>query len=733
MAASASSIAAPPNNSVPVGSTWTRVPHDINEFGGAGDQIPIDVTAGGPGFVAIGNDSVGPKTQPAVWLSEDGMAWSRSPLSTTAVDPTTAVLWDSIATGADGTIVVVGTEGIGCVDTFRITMFGACERTRPAAWWSADGATWNRVADEAQVFHDGGDSTMIDVVATDFGFLAIANRRVQAEWTIEILASADGRAWRRAHSIDRDWPLGATSLAATEVGVIAFIREFPDRIVEPRQATEAGGGWVLSGTTVESPAATGQLVSVTLDATSFIDQLVGTADAFGSRRGGGPLTWSESGTVFALSSGENEVRTIQSTTDGVSWEPSIIDAVPSAFDTIGVVATPDGLTMVQFSIDGDTLATPSWVSSDGASWEASGVVPPPLARVETGAEGSGGRSGSVHVIISDNAGQTAVAVGSDDTLGDADAAFWYSTAILPNGETEAPSAAATTPDYSTPVGCKMETDAQCRNSNLDGADLAGVSAPGIDLSASNLAGANLIGANLAGADLTAADLRGADLTGADLKGAILDATRFDRAILDGADLTGAVIELTDFSAASMRAVTATATDFDGSGGDGSILDDSDLTEANLSSSSFRFVRMRNADLSRSNLRGANVSGALAGSSVFRDADLQGASFGGAQLVGTAFDNIVGRSAVFTGANLRDATMDGADLTSVSLFGADLRGIDFSGSTIRTTNFIEANLTGATLPTDGLDTSDWGLTTCPDGFVTGRYPSGSCASFEGAGS
>ena len=61
----------------PDGITWSRVPHDEEVLGGDGDQNMRSVAAGGPGLVAVGFD--GPIADPdaAVWTSPDGLTWSR--------------------------------------------------------------------------------------------------------------------------------------------------------------------------------------------------------------------------------------------------------------------------------------------------------------------------------------------------------------------------------------------------------------------------------------------------------------------------------------------------------------------------------------------------------------------------------------------------------------------------------------------------------------------------------
>ncbi len=61
----------------PDGVNWSRVSHDEAVLGGSGDQSMRSVTAGGPGLVAVGRDDAGDDEDAAVWTSADGITWSR--------------------------------------------------------------------------------------------------------------------------------------------------------------------------------------------------------------------------------------------------------------------------------------------------------------------------------------------------------------------------------------------------------------------------------------------------------------------------------------------------------------------------------------------------------------------------------------------------------------------------------------------------------------------------------
>ena len=59
------------------GIAWSRAPHDESAFGGAGGQGMTGVIAAGPGLVAVGSAWSTGELGAAVWISPDGIAWSR--------------------------------------------------------------------------------------------------------------------------------------------------------------------------------------------------------------------------------------------------------------------------------------------------------------------------------------------------------------------------------------------------------------------------------------------------------------------------------------------------------------------------------------------------------------------------------------------------------------------------------------------------------------------------------
>ncbi len=92
------------------GSSWSRVPHDAELFGGD-DQSHTRiqaVTATPAGLVAVGSRLLGPDSRKIIWTSPDGAAWERLDVAgPPRLDG--ATLAHDVATAA-GTVVMVGGE-----------------------------------------------------------------------------------------------------------------------------------------------------------------------------------------------------------------------------------------------------------------------------------------------------------------------------------------------------------------------------------------------------------------------------------------------------------------------------------------------------------------------------------------------------------------------------------------------------------------------------------------------
>jgi hypothetical protein len=193
----------------PDGVTWTRVPEQ-DALGGPGGQFMCAVTVGGPGLVAVGlDDPSGVDAHAAVWLSEDGLTWTR-------VDPATienegaeepgglggAIMNDVVLT--DGALIAVGTA-----DPYSW-------QAVPAVWLSRDGATWDQILLDPGVEGDTSYSTA-DAVAVSAQGIAVVGRigDRQGFGTAGLVGeplhglgavwmSEDGASWRLAAVLDAE-------------------------------------------------------------------------------------------------------------------------------------------------------------------------------------------------------------------------------------------------------------------------------------------------------------------------------------------------------------------------------------------------------------------------------------------------------------------------------------------------------------------------------------------------
>ncbi len=90
----------------PDGITWSRVPHEETVLGGEGDQRMSSVTAGGPGLVAVGEDGLGEDFDAAVWTSPDGITWSRVPHDEAVLGGESRQRMPSVTAGGPGLVAV---------------------------------------------------------------------------------------------------------------------------------------------------------------------------------------------------------------------------------------------------------------------------------------------------------------------------------------------------------------------------------------------------------------------------------------------------------------------------------------------------------------------------------------------------------------------------------------------------------------------------------------------------
>jgi hypothetical protein len=202
----------------PDGRSWSRVP----EADGPRSPNLWDVTAGGPGFVAVGLDDKG---NPAAWYSADGMSWTEADVSLPS--------------------------GIGNVDAmFGVlpTDFGFLARGRVRngdayVWTSTDARTWRSVPDET-VFGGKGEQFILWMGHGPDGFVAGGYERPfgsavegqPAAWT-----SKDGFTWTRLASVTQsrlDALQASVSLSdhTTATGPLGSV-EVQDQMIRFRSTT----------------------------------------------------------------------------------------------------------------------------------------------------------------------------------------------------------------------------------------------------------------------------------------------------------------------------------------------------------------------------------------------------------------------------------------------------------------------------------------------------------------
>ena len=168
------------------GLDWSRLPHVDAVFGNSDVFYEItDITAGGPGYVAVGHvltregydltsfaegvllgGLTSDYQDAAVWVSENGVSWAR--VDSPSFGGPGSQLMTGVAAGEAG-IVAVGDSEDGS-----------------GAWVSDDGNTWQRVEPDPLA-----DGWVLEVVEDRGGFVAVGGIGLRPTiWT-----SADGVAW----------------------------------------------------------------------------------------------------------------------------------------------------------------------------------------------------------------------------------------------------------------------------------------------------------------------------------------------------------------------------------------------------------------------------------------------------------------------------------------------------------------------------------------------------------
>ena len=220
------------------GRTWTRF-DDLPVIRDA-DFGPSDITAGGPGVVAVG-------AQNRAWFSSDGLAWEAASVPSVP---------DDVYPGDDGrhpqiymTDVASSGDRLLALGTALLKGGGPppeYETWIPVMWTSADGRSWTDVPVDPEVFPREGS---IDALTHGpGGFVAVGSDGDRpAVWR-----SADGLGWHRVSSkafasrvalpgrSSAMWSIAASELGYVAVGVDGFC-EIECRSVEAAIWTSKDG------------------------------------------------------------------------------------------------------------------------------------------------------------------------------------------------------------------------------------------------------------------------------------------------------------------------------------------------------------------------------------------------------------------------------------------------------------------------------------------------------------
>lgn len=211
---------------------WSRVQSD--ELGGVGEQRMDGAAVLGGKVVAVGSESSGGDTDPAVWTSaDDGATWQRVDAVTSGLHETgnqamravieappglvavgheasfTGSIDAAVWTSADGTTWVRQAStlfaGPGHDDMLGVTSFGeelvvvgfgtTEGGNRDASVWVGSGGLWNRIEDDS--LGGDGDQQMTAVLAAGPGLVAVGFDDSDGDEDAAVWTSTDGRNWER--------------------------------------------------------------------------------------------------------------------------------------------------------------------------------------------------------------------------------------------------------------------------------------------------------------------------------------------------------------------------------------------------------------------------------------------------------------------------------------------------------------------------------------------------------
>ena len=318
--------AQPPRPPV-AGVDWARIPDDEAVFGPHGYGIG-DIVVGGPGLVAVGNDTS--ESLPAVWTSPDGISWSRVPYDE-AVFGMAETLMHGVAVGGPGLVAIGGQCTEADVANFRCWV--------PIVWTSEHGVVWTRLPTDEAVFQP--ESFVSDIEPFDGGLVIVgASCGEDPGCRAAVWASADGITWNRSYVDDQAGEIQAVVAAGPVLVAVGYTCDESARCRAAIWTSEDATAWTA---VPYDPNLLGEL----------------SEDAFHQIRAvatGGPG-------VVAV--GHIDRRpTVWASPDGLTW--SLVPAEENGIDgsVSDLIAGGPGLVAVGGDADGPAV----WTSIDGTEW-----------------------------------------------------------------------------------------------------------------------------------------------------------------------------------------------------------------------------------------------------------------------------------------------------------------------------------------------------------------------------
>ena len=315
------------------GTAWLRVPHDEEVFGGAGIA---SVTVGGPGLVAVGSsaETACCEADATVWTSVDGITWTRWPLYEQAFGGEGGRWMNSVTVGGPG-LVAVGADG-----------------SNAAVWTSSDGITWTRVPHHEATFGGEGVQEMLSVTAAGPGLVAVGRGDENltddtvSDLDAAVWTSPDGITWTRVPHDEAAFGGGGDqemlSVIAGGSGLVAVGADFGAGRT-PVWTSPDGVTW---GRVPDDPTVRGPMMSVIAAGPGLVGVgAVGPGLVGGAERSGSPPVWTS--------------------VDGVAWTRVAADEAASGWwkgTMTGVTAGGPGLVAVGFD--------PGIMGGDAAVWNA---------------------------------------------------------------------------------------------------------------------------------------------------------------------------------------------------------------------------------------------------------------------------------------------------------------------------------------------------------------------------